>query len=119
MAINVEQALAASAAGASSRVAADVAPRFNVGDRIHVRNINPAGHTRMPRYIRGHFGTIERDHGVFVFPDSHAAGQGERPQHVYSVRFTASELWGPQGNPGDVLLVDVWDDYMDSAEHTG
>lgn len=115
MAINVEQALAASAAGASSRVAADIAPRFKVGDRIRVRNINPTSHTRMPRYIRGHHGTIERDHGVFVFPDTHAAGQGEKPQHVYSVRFSATELWGPQGNPRDTLLVDVWDDYMEPA----
>jgi nitrile hydratase len=115
MAINVEQALAASLAGASSRVAAAVAPRFKVGDRIRVRNINPPGHTRMPRYIRGHVGTIAIDHGVFVFPDSHAAGRGEQPQHVYSVHFTAPELWGPQGNPRDSMLVDVWDDYMDPA----
>ncbi|MGH8597008.1 MAG: SH3-like domain-containing protein, partial [Gammaproteobacteria bacterium] len=68
--------------------------------------------TRMPRYIRGKCGIIERDHGLFVFPDTYATGQGKKSQHVYSVRFGARELWGPQGGANDELLVDVWDDYV-------
>ena len=115
MAINPQQALAATAAGASARVNQAVAPRFKSGDRVHVRNINPQGHTRMPRYIRGKVGLIERDHGVFVFPDTYAAGQGEKPQHVYLVRFSAKELWGADARGNDELLVDVWDDYMEPA----
>ena len=115
MAINLEQALAASAAGASSRIAQAIAPRFKIGNRILVRNINPPSHTRMPRYIRGKHGVIEIDHGVFIFPDTYAMNQGEKPQHVYAVRFTSTELWGRESNPNDELLVDVWDDYMDPA----
>lgn len=115
MAISPQQALAATRAGASARVDQPIAPRFKVGDRVRLRNINPKGHTRMPRYIRGKAGTIEHDYGVFVFPDAHAAGQGEKPQHVYAVRFTARELWGPQGRESDSVLTDVWDDYMDPA----
>ena len=115
MAINVEQALAATKVGASARVDADVAPRFKVGDRIRVRNINPRGHTRMPRYLRGHVGVVERDFGVFCFPDTHAHGGGEKPQHVYSVRFNGKELWGREGGERDCVVVDVWDDYMDLA----
>jgi nitrile hydratase len=53
----------------------------------------------MPRYVRGKSGAVERDHGVFVFPDTNAIGQGEKPQHVYSVRFMGRELWGDQANP--------------------
>ena len=113
MAINAEQALAATLAGASARVAVEVAPRFKVGDRITVRNINPRGHTRMPRYLHDRHGVIERDHGVFTFPDTHAHGGGEQPQHVYSVRFSAKDVWGREGGERDFLLVDVWDDYMD------
>src|SRR5262249_15465922 len=30
-----------------------IAPLFHVGDRVRARNINPAGHTRLPRYARG------------------------------------------------------------------
>jgi hypothetical protein len=101
--------------GASCRVDAAVAPRFRPGERIAVRNINPVHHTRLPRYARGKRGTIERDHGVFAFPDTSAHGQGHKPQHVYSVRFTCRELWGPQASERDVLYLDLWDDYMDPA----
>lgn len=115
MAINAEQAVAATLAGASARVDVDVAPRFKIGDRITMRNINPRGHTRMPRYLRGHVGVVERDYGVFAFPDTHAHGGGETPQHVYSVKFSASDVWGREGGAKDFLVVDVWDDYMDPA----
>ncbi len=103
------------ATGASARVAAAVAPRFRVGDRILVRNINPTTHTRLPAYIRGKRGIVEMDHGVFAFPDTHAHGKGEKPQHCYSVRFTARELWGQEASDRDTLRVDVFDDYMDLA----
>jgi len=93
----------------------EVAPRFQVSQRVRARNINPVGHTRLPRYARGKVGTIERDHGVFVFPDTNAAFVGENPQHVYSVRFAARELWGEQGGPRDAVNLDLWDDYLEPA----
>jgi nitrile hydratase len=102
-------------AGASTRVAAHVAPRFRPGDTVVVRNINPTGHTRLPRYLRGKRGRVEIDHGVFVFPDTHAHRKGEKPQHVYAVRFTHRELWGPKAAERDTLYVDMWDDYLDPA----
>jgi Nitrile hydratase beta subunit len=101
------------AQGASARVAAHVAPRFRAGDRILMRNHNPLTHTRLPGYLRGKHGTIEQDYGVFAFPDTHAHGLSEKPQHCYSVRFTARELWGPTASDRDTARVDVFDDYMD------
>jgi nitrile hydratase beta subunit len=92
-----------------------VVPHFKVGKRVRARNMNPVGHTRLPRYARGKLGTIERDYGVFVFPDTNADFLGEKPQHVYSVRFTARELWGQQAAPRDLVYVDLWDDYLDPA----
>jgi nitrile hydratase len=67
------------------------------------------------RYARGKVGTIERDQGVFVFPDTNAHFQGEKPQHVYSVRFAARELWGEQSSPRDAVYIDLWDDYLEPA----
>lgn len=101
------------AKGTSAAVDAPVAPRFRVGDAVRVQNRHPATHTRMPRYCRGKRGTIHADHGVMVFPDTHALGQGQKPQHCYSVRFTAEELWGRKGP--DTVHVDLWDDYLDAA----
>jgi hypothetical protein len=93
----------------------NVAARFQVGQRVRARNMHPVGHTRLPRYARGKFGTIDRDHGVFVFPDTNAHFLGEKPQHVYSVRFAARELWGNQAAPQDSVYLDMWDDYLEPA----
>ncbi len=92
-----------------------VAPRFKVGQHVRARNMHPTGHTRLPRYTRGKLGTIELDHGVYVFPDTNAHSLGEKPQHVYSVRFAARELWGEQASPRDAVHVDLWDDYLEPA----
>jgi nitrile hydratase len=99
----------------AARVDASIAAAFRVGDAVRARNLNPLGHTRVPRYVRGRRGAVVIDHGVFVFPDTHAAGQGKKPQHVYSVRFTARELWGDDAPARDGVCVDLWDDYLEAA----
>src|SRR5260370_3900333 len=100
--------------GPSSRNVA-VAPRFEVGQRVRARNIHPAGHTRLPRYARGKLGIIDRDHAVHVFPDTNAHFLGQQPQHLYTVRFAARELWGEQASPKDAVYVDLWDDHLEPA----
>ena len=89
--------------------------RFAVGTRVRARNINPSGHTRLPRYVRGHLGTVVRVHGTHVFPDTNAHGQGENPQPLYNVRFDAAELWGPEAPANDRLYIDLWEDYLEPA----
>ena len=111
-AADVEKALSNRRA---ARLDDPVAPRFRPADRVVARNMNPIGHTRLPRYVRGRHGVIDRDHGVFIFPDIHALGLGKKPQHVYSVRFTARQLWGPEAAANDRVYVDLWDDYLDRA----
>lgn len=88
-------------------------PGFKVGDRVVARNFNPEHHTRLPRYARGKHGVIRYDHGVFVFPDTHAYGQGGKPQHVYTVAFEARELWGPDHNQRAPVYLDCWEDYLE------
>ena len=90
-----------------------IAPLFRVGQRARVRNINPVGHTRCPRYARGKTGEILRDHGVYQFPDTSARGLGDKRQHVYAVRFRARELWGESASPRDFIQIDLWDDYLE------
>jgi nitrile hydratase len=90
-----------------------IKPRFKVGQRVRARNLNPEGHTRLPRYARGKAGRIDRDHGVHIFPDTNAHGLGEKRQHVYSVKFAARELWGDQASPYDSVYIDLWDDYLE------
>jgi nitrile hydratase beta subunit len=88
---------------------------FKPGDRVRARNINPVTHTRLPRYVRGHVGVIERVMGCHVFPDSNARGAGENPQWLYTVRFGGHELWGPDGDPTTAVSVDAWEPYLEPA----
>jgi nitrile hydratase beta subunit len=90
-------------------------PQFRPGQTVRARNINPVGHTRLPRYVRAKSGTIVTLHGAFVFPDTNAHFKGENPQYLYSVRFAARELWGEQAAPQDYVYVDLWDDYLEPA----
>jgi len=99
----------------AARLDEDVPPRFRAGERVVARNINPTGHTRLPRYARGRRGVIDRDHGVFIFADTHAMSRDKKPQHCYSVRFTARELWGTDASAHDSVFVDLWDDHLDRA----
>src|SRR5207244_12595560 len=106
---------ATSTRGAPVRRHVRINPDFAAGQRLRARNMNQAGHTRLPPYARRKSGAIVRDHGVFVFPDTRAHFQGDKPQHVYSVRFDARELWGSQANPRDGVYVDLWEDYLEQA----
>ncbi len=92
-----------------------VVPKFKAGDAVVARNIHPAGHTRLPRYVRGRHGIIDRDFGVYVFPDTNAMSRDPKPQHLYTVRFNARELWGPGAAARDSVYVNLWDDHLDPA----
>lgn len=90
-------------------------PHFRVGETVRARQLNPTGHTRLPRYARGRTGTVVKDRGVFVFNDAAGQGLGEKPQHLYSVKFSARELWGPAANAADAVYLDLWDEHLEPA----
>jgi nitrile hydratase len=114
--ISLDEIDAMMAAGASTkRPDVSVAASFKVGDRVRVKNDHPQHHTRATRYCRGRVGEVIADHGVFVFPDSNSEWQGENPEHCYTVVFSAEELWGESGTPGDSVTVDLWESYLEQA----
>lgn len=88
-------------------------PQFAVGDSIETRNRNVEGHTRLPRFARGRRGEIAAVHGVFAYPDSQVRGLGDDPQWLYSVRFSAVELWGRDTR--DAVYLDLWEPYLSAA----
>jgi nitrile hydratase len=91
------------------------APRpaaFAVGDRVRTVNRHPHTHTRLPRYARDKVGTVELVHGCHVFPDRHVFGP-EDPQWLYTVRFTALELWG--SDDACAVSVDAFEPYLERA----
>jgi nitrile hydratase len=88
---------------------------FTVGERVRAKTIHPPTHTRLPLYVRGHVGTIERVLGCHVFPDSNATGAGENPQWLYTVTFEGRELWGDGSDANLTVSVDSWEPYLERA----
>ena len=88
---------------------------FAVGDRVRTKNINPLTHTRLPRYVRGHTGTIERVNGCHVFPDSAAQGKGDNPQWLYTVVFSGRDLWGADADPSLKVSIEAFEPYLEKA----
>jgi nitrile hydratase len=86
---------------------------FAVGDRVRAKNINPLAHTRLPRYARGHIGTVTATHGCHVFPDTNAHGRGEDPQWLYTVSFDGRELWGAEPDPALTVSIDAFEPYLE------
>jgi nitrile hydratase len=93
----------------------DTPPHFSAGQAVTAKNLNPTGHIRLPRYARGKRGLVHRWHGAHVFPDASARGDGECPQHLYTVMFTAREIWGADAAPADKIYLDLWESYLEPS----
>ena len=111
VAANVDSALAA---GAPTARPVTTAPRWHVGDRVRAVSRVSTHHTRLPGYVHGKCGVIERAHGMHVFADANAQGLGEQPQWLYTVTFAAIELW-PDTLLGHTVSIDAWESYLEAA----
>jgi len=89
--------------------------RFAPGQRVRVRRMRPAGHTRCPRYARGAVGVVERVQGADTLPDLPAAGQDKPVEPVYAVAVRSDELWGPSQEPAWTVALDLWESYLEEV----
>jgi nitrile hydratase subunit beta len=112
MAANVAAALAQ---GSPTERQATTAARFAVGQAVRLYAGTVPHHTRLPGYVRGKCGVVERVHGAHVFADAHASGRGEQPRWLYTVAFEGSELWPGERAYGLKVSVDAWEPYMEAA----
>jgi nitrile hydratase beta subunit len=109
----VERLLTVLSGGASTHKATGANPHFSPGDHVRARNMNPKGHTRLPRYVRGKRGVVHRVCGEFPLPDSNAHGLGEDPQFVYTVAFSGEELWSVDAERRQRVYIDLWENYLE------
>lgn len=91
------------------------AARFALGHRVRMRAEQPVHHSRLPGYARGKIGVVTRVHGVHVFADTNASGQGECPQWLYTIAFDEHELWGADSAQRSTISVDAWEPYLEPA----
>jgi nitrile hydratase beta subunit len=89
--------------------------RFAPGERVRVKRMRPAGHTRCPRYARGAAGVVERVRGADRLPDRAVYGEQVDPEPVYSVVFSSDDLWGRGAEPPWTVLLDLWESYLEPA----
>jgi nitrile hydratase beta subunit len=94
-----------------------VRPKFQVGDRVTVKNHQPEGHTRLTHFVRSKAGTVTIVNAqAWVLPDTRAHNAGENLQPVYNVTFSAVELWGDAAEPNVEIRVDLSEDYLQRAD---
>jgi len=86
--------------------------RFAAGARVRARPADPDGHTRLPRYARGHTGEVIDVRATWQLPDEAVRGVF-RAEPVYAVRFTAAELWGSGSHS---VILDLWESYLEEAQ---
>ena len=103
------------AQGSPTERAAVAPARFERGARVRTRADAPDHHTRLPGYVRGRVGMIERVHGTHVYADAHARGLGEQPHWLYNVVFDEAELWPGRAPQGLRVSVDAWEPYLEPA----
>lgn len=111
-----EGVLAFLATGATAARQIETPDQFDLGDQVRAKNLNPPGHTRLPRYVRGKVGVITAEHGGQIYPDTNAVFAGEGPERLYTVAFKATELWGLEVNAKDSVYVDLWEPYLESVK---
>jgi nitrile hydratase beta subunit len=110
-----DQVAARLAKGSPTERAPTGPARYRIGQYVITRATPVDHHTRLPGYLRGRRGIIERILGAHVFADSQAQGLGEDPQWLYTVVFEARELWGTEAASGHRVSFDAWQPYLEPA----
>jgi nitrile hydratase subunit beta len=87
--------------------------KFAVGDTIKTVPQTHGGHTRLPGYATGKLGKVSAVHGNFAFADASARGDKTASEWLYSVQFSAHDLWG--NGSADSLCMDLWEPYLANA----
>ncbi|WP_016884156.1 MULTISPECIES: SH3-like domain-containing protein [unclassified Rhodococcus (in: high G+C Gram-positive bacteria)] len=69
--------------------------KFEIGDRVTVKDATSMFHTRTQAFIRGHTGVVVEHRPEWVIPEDEAWGRVEdgRTEPFYVVRFRQTDLW--------------------------
>jgi nitrile hydratase subunit beta len=91
-------------------------PIFEPGDAIRIRERKPVGHYRVPTYLRGKKGVVER----VIEPtavDNEEEGFGRNAgsrRHYYRIALPMTEIWPDYvGSSNDGLHIDVFETWLE------
>ncbi|WP_233209100.1 MULTISPECIES: nitrile hydratase subunit beta [Mycobacteriaceae] len=94
---------------------ADTPPRYGVGDKVAVRNLNEVTHNRLPGYLNRTVGVIAKQYGAFHDPADSAHKQIDTPHQLYMVKFNSVDLWGDEAVEDFNLYADLFENYLEPA----
>jgi nitrile hydratase subunit beta len=103
-------------AGDSPRRGPAETPLFGVGDRVMVKDVPATDHTRLPGYLRGRTGTVDRrfEGNYRYFCSTGPDGIGA-PMPVYAVRFEPADIWGELAEAGTAIYAELFEAYLQPA----
>jgi len=88
---------------------------FELGEPVRAGEPRPTGHTRLPAYLASKRGIVVRTIGAFALPDDRADGVREpRVENLYTVRFSAPEVWNGDAAGTDSICADLFESYLES-----
>jgi nitrile hydratase len=92
------------------------APRFPSGTAVKVLDLPIEGHIRVPAYVRGKEGVIERYCGPYLNPEDLAFGRATGPAvHLYQVEFLHRDLWKDYaGKEDDRLFIEIYEHWLEA-----
>lgn len=91
-------------------------PRFSVGNAVKIKDMKPPVHHRVPAYVKGKTGTIERVCMAFQEPELAAIYHNGPDQTIYRVHLRQTDLWPDyQGNPADTLEIEVFEHWLEAV----
>jgi nitrile hydratase len=91
-------------------------PLFKVGERVRTGVRSPVGHYRLPIYLRGKSGVVERiipTMGVDNEEEGYGRNAGSKG-HYYRIAIPMSEIWTDyRGPPTDGLRIEVFENWLE------
>ncbi len=92
--------------------------KFQLGDRVTVREATSLFHTRTQAFTRGRTGVVVEHRPEWVIPEDEAWGREDgRKEPFYVVRFRQRDLWQDYtGFDGDTLETEVSERWLEPAE---
>jgi nitrile hydratase len=93
-------------------------PIFHPGQRVRVVERYPLGHYRVPLYLRGKSGVVERP--VQPAIDNEEEGFGLNAglkRHYYRIGLAMSDIWASYAGPKqDRLYIEVFETWLEAAD---
>lgn len=92
--------------------------RYEIGDRVKVKDATTLFHTRTQRFTRRRTGTVVDYRPEWVIPEDEAWGRDDgRTEPFYVVRFRQQDLWPDYtGFERDTLETEISERWLEPAQ---